>query len=58
MILKYEKLSDILDKDNKVVLVDGETVKTFSECDSKDATHVHKCRHDEVPPKACSREKI
>ena len=50
MIVKYEKISD---KE-----IDGELSKTIEIVNKKDATHKHICRHDEVPPKACSREKI
>lgn len=50
MITKFEKITEIekdgnLDRDVKIV-------------DEKDATHIHKCYHDEVPFKPCTRRKL
>ena len=50
MIEKWEKLSTVLEK--------GKPVDKYSEVKKKDATHLHKCRHDEDPPKACERIKL
>ena len=50
MIIKYEK------EDSKIV--EGKEEKSFKVVDQKDATHIHKCRHDEDPQGPCSREKI
>ena len=48
MILKYEKIT---------TTGTGDTIsKEIEEVAQKDATHVHKCRHDEGLP--CSREEI
>lgn len=48
MIEKFEALKDV-----EVEL--GVTSKIFLECLEKDATHIHKCYHDEDPPKPCRR---
>ena len=50
MILKYEKLSS--------KMVKGKEEISFKAITKKDATHLHKCRHDETPQGPCSREKI
>ena len=48
MIEKFEKIS-----------IDSKTNESLIEIVAKEeATHIHKCRHDEKPPKGCSREKI
>jgi hypothetical protein len=46
MNLKYEKITETEDL--------GVISKTIEIVEEKDATHVHKCRHDEGLP--CSRE--
>lgn len=50
MFLIYEKLSS--------KIVEGKEENTFDAVDEVDATHVHKCRHDEDPQGPCKREKI
>ena len=50
MIIKYEKITDV----EKA----GEISKDIQVVDQKDATHIHKCRHDEDPQGPCSREEI
>ena len=53
MIVKFEKLTDSLDLDEE-----GKALKNFSEVAEKDATHIHYCRHDEIPARPCRREEI
>ena len=50
MFLIYEK------KNSEII--EGKDVDTFNTVEEKDATHIHKCRHDEEPQGRCSREKI
>ena len=49
MIKIYEKITEEINPISK----EKEIVKVV--CPKKDATHVHYCRHDEVPVKSCKR---
>lgn len=49
----YESLEDGQEIDEE-----GKSLKIFKVVAKKDATHKHLHRHDEDPPKACSREVI